>query len=160
MGFRLLKKFFPRAKAYAPNPTWSLHHNIIASTGHELTFFRYYDKKTRGFDMEGMIEDLTKMEDEQILLLQTSCQNPSGCDPTKEQWHKILEVVKAKKHFVFFDSAYQGFGNDDINEDTWSLRLFAENYSRVMLTQSFSKNMGLYGERTGCLSMVCTDHEE
>jgi len=64
LGFRLLKKFFPRSKAYVPNPTWSLHHNIIKATGHELTYFRYYDKKTKGFDMDGMIEDLTNMEDE------------------------------------------------------------------------------------------------
>jgi aspartate/tyrosine/aromatic aminotransferase len=68
--------------------------------------------------------------------------------------------VKRKKHFVFFDSAYQGFGNEDYNEDTWSLQHFARSYSRVMLTQSFSKNFGLYGERTGCLSMICKDHEE
>ena len=69
-------------------------------------------------------------------------------------------MVKKKKHFVFFDSAYQGFANDDYNEDNYSVRLFTKEYSRVMLTQSFSKNFGLYGERTGCLSMVCTDHAE
>ena len=71
-----------------------------------------------------------------------------------------MEVIKKKQHFVFFDSAYQGFGNDDLGEDTWSLRYFAENYPRVMVAQSFSKNFGLYGERTGCLSMICKDHEE
>jgi aspartate aminotransferase len=72
----------------------------------------------------------------------------------------MLEVIKKKKHFVFFDSAYQGFGNEDPLEDSWSLRYFAENYSRIMVSQSFSKNFGLYGERTGCLSMLCKDHDE
>jgi len=71
-----------------------------------------------------------------------------------------MAVCMKKKHFVFFDSAYQGFANDDYNEDMYSLRKFADNYNRVMLTQSFSKNFGLYGERTGCLSMICKDHEE
>lgn len=160
LGFLLLRKFFPRSKAYVPNPTWSLHHNIIKSTDFELTFFRYFNPKTKLFDCEGMLEDLMNIEDEQILLLQVSCHNSSGCDPTKEEWRKILDVVKKKRHFVFFDSAYQGFANDDYNEDNYSVRLFAQEYSRVMLTQSFSKNFGLYGERTGCLSMVCTDHEE
>lgn len=72
----------------------------------------------------------------------------------------ILEVVKKKRHFVFFDSAYQGFANDDLNDDTFSLKLFAKSYLRVMLAQSFSKNFGLYGERTGTLSMICTDNAE
>jgi aspartate aminotransferase len=65
-----------------------------------------------------------------------------------------------KQHFVFFDSAYQGFASDDIDEDTYSLKLFAKKYLRVMLAQSFSKNFGLYGERTGCLSLICTSPEE
>ena len=160
MGFMLMRKFFPKAKAYVPNPTWSLHHNIIKSTGFDLTYFRYYNPKTKSVDVEGMLEDLSTIEDEQILLLQASCHNPSGCDLTKDDWKRVLEVCKTKKHFCFFDSAYQGFANDDYNEDNWSLRYFAANYNRVMLTQSFSKNFGLYGERTGCLSMVCADHDE
>jgi len=88
-GFAMLKSYFPQAgkKVYVPNPTWSLHHNIIARAGFELNFFRYYNRKTKGIDMPGMLEDLDKMEDEQILLLQVSCFNPSGVDPTKEEWH-------------------------------------------------------------------------
>jgi len=73
LGFMLLRKYFPRAKAYAPNPTWSLHHNIIKSTDFEFTYFRYYNKEIKGIDIRGMLEDLENMEDEQILLLQTSC---------------------------------------------------------------------------------------
>ena len=69
LGFLLLRKFFPRAKAYVPNPTWSLHHNIIKSTNFELTFFRYFNPKTKLFDCDGMLEDLMNIEDEQILLL-------------------------------------------------------------------------------------------
>lgn len=71
-----------------------------------------------------------------------------------------MKICKKKKHFVFFDSAYQGFGgvdDDAFDEDNWSVRMFADNYIRVMFTQSFSKNFGLYGERTGCLSIVCTN---
>lgn len=64
LGFILLKKFFPRARAYVPNPTWSLHHNIIEESGFELSFFRYYDPVTKGLNFDGMIEDLTNMEDE------------------------------------------------------------------------------------------------
>jgi len=32
--------------------------------------------------------------------------NPTGVDPTHEQWNNILDIVKSKNHFVAFDSAY------------------------------------------------------
>lgn len=90
LGYLLLNKFFKKTKAYVPNPTWSLHHNIIASCGLELTYFRYYDPKTKLFNCDWMCEDLMNIEDEQVLLLQVSCHNPSGCDPTKEEWLRIF----------------------------------------------------------------------
>lgn len=68
--------------------------------------------------------------------------------------------MKKKRHFVFFDSAYQGFGGNGLDDDVYSLRSLSQNYMRVMLSQSFSKNFGLYGERTGCLSFICSDTNE
>ena len=61
---------------------------------------------------------------------------------------------------MFFDSAYQGFAADDYRDDTWSLKTLSKMYLRVMLAQSFSKNFGLYGERTGTLSIVTSTPEE
>jgi len=69
-------------------------------------------------------------------------------------------VIKKKKHYVFFDSAYQGFASDNYQDDTWSLKTLASQYVRCQPAQSFSKNFGLYGERTGTLSIVCTNQEE
>lgn len=59
-----------------------------------------------------------------------------------------------------FDSAYQGFASGNLEEDAYSLRLFASQTDRVMLSQSFAKNFGLYGERVGCISVVCGDEAE
>ena len=115
LGFLLMRKFFPKSKAYVPNPTWSLHHNIIKSTGFELTYFRYYNPKTKSVDVEGMLEDLSNIEDEQILLLQVSCHNPSGCDLTKDEWKRVLEVCQKKRHFCFFDP---------LNSPSWQSRFF------------------------------------
>ena len=81
-------------------------------------------------------------------------------DPNKDQWQEILNVVKKKRHFVFFDSAYLGFGSEDMDDDTYSLKLFSCQYHRIMLAASSSKNMGLYGERTGLISMVTTNTAE
>lgn len=69
-------------------------------------------------------------------------------------------MIKKKKHFIFFDTAYLGFANDDLSEDMYSLRTLAGSYYRVMLAQSFSKNFGLYGERCGTLSIITSSKEE
>jgi aspartate/tyrosine/aromatic aminotransferase len=68
--------------------------------------YRYYDRKARGFDMNGMLEDLDKADNESIVILHMCAHNPTGCDPTIDQWLKILEVVKRKRHFAAFDNAY------------------------------------------------------
>ena len=33
--------------------------------------------------------------------------NPTGIDPTKEQWSQIADLVEKKNLFPFFDVAYQ-----------------------------------------------------
>lgn len=33
--------------------------------------------------------------------------NPTGVDPTPEQWEKIADVIVKKNHLPFFDVAYQ-----------------------------------------------------
>lgn len=43
-----------------------------------------------------------------LLLGPAGCaHNPTGVDPTKEQWAKIANVVIAKNLVPFFDVAYQ-----------------------------------------------------
>jgi aspartate/tyrosine/aromatic aminotransferase len=89
-----------------------------------------------------------------VLLLHTCAHNPTGVDPTERQWEEILEIVKRKKLFSAFDSAYQGFASGDLEKDSYSLRLFQEHTDDIMLFQSFAKNFGLYGERAGAYSVI------
>lgn len=42
--------------------------------------------------------------------------------------------------------AYQGFASGDIDRDAWAVRYFIEQGHNVLLSQSFAKNMGLYGQ--------------
>lgn len=107
-----------------------------------------------------MLEDLDKADNEQIVVFHVCAHNPTGCDPTPEEWGKILEVVKRKNHFAAFDSAYQGFASGNLEKDAYSLRLFSEHIDRICLFQSFAKNFGLYGERAGCVSFLTADSAE
>ena len=52
-----------------------------------------------------------------------------------------------KKLFPFFDMAYQGFATGDVDRDAVGVRTFADDGHQILLCQSYSKNMGLYGEQ-------------
>lgn len=108
LGFEFLSQFFPEknVEVYVPNPTWPVHNTIPGRVGYKVKQYRYFDPKTKGLDFTGMLEDLDKAANGQIVLLHVCAHNPTGVDPTQDQWNKILEVVKRKNHFVVFDSAY------------------------------------------------------
>ena len=42
--------------------------------------------------------------------------NPTGIDPTKEQWQAIADLCKEKGHIPFFDVAYQGFASGSLDQ--------------------------------------------
>ena len=59
-----------------------------------------------------MLEDLSRAEPGSIVLLHACAHNPTGVDPTPEQWKGIADVVAEKQHFPFFDMAYQVASRD------------------------------------------------
>ena len=89
-----------------------------------------------------------------IILLHACAHNPTGVDPTQDQWKEIAKVIRAKKHFPFFDCAYQGFASGDLDRDAWAVRHFVSEGFELCIAQSFAKNFGLYGERTGAFHFV------
>ena len=95
-----------------------------------------------------------------IVLLHACAHNPTGVDPTPDQWKAISDIVKEKKLFPFFDMAYQGFASGSTARDAFAVRHFVEQGHQLALSQSFAKSMGLYGERVGAFSLVTADPEE
>lgn len=100
------------------------------------------------------------MPEKSIILLHACAHNPTGVDPKPEQWAQLSQLIKKRNLFTFFDMAYQGFASGDINKDAYAVRLFAKEGHQFALSQSFAKNMGLYGERIGALSLICSDQDE
>ena len=100
------------------------------------------------------------MPEGSIVLLHACAHNPTGVDPTPEQWKEISDIVKEKSLFPFFDMAYQGFASGSTSRDAFAVRHFVSEGHQIALAQSFAKNMGLYGERVGAFSMVTADPEE
>ncbi|GKD97351.1 aspartate aminotransferase, cytoplasmic [Tanacetum coccineum] len=81
--------------------------------------------------------------------------NPTGVDPTIEQWEEIRKLMRSKALLPFFDSAYQGFASGSLDADAQAVRMFVADGGECFAAQSYAKNMGLYGERVGALSIVC-----
>jgi aspartate/tyrosine/aromatic aminotransferase len=121
--------------------------------------YRYWDAKNRNLNLAGMLEDLASAPDGSVILLHAAAHNPTGVDPTKDQWDQIMDVCLKKNHICWFDSAYQGFATGDLETDAYALRRFTDSGCNIILSQSFAKNFGLYGERIGTLSIVCGTKE-
>ena len=104
MGDFLAK--FRKAPIYISKPTWANHNQIFAHAGLETRDYTYYDPKTKGLDLEGMLRDLANAQPGSIVLLHACAHNPTGVDPTPDQWHRIAQVMKENDLFPFFDVAY------------------------------------------------------
>jgi len=98
--------------------------------------------------------------EQSIVLLHACAHNPTGVDPTPEQWAQISDIVKERKLFPFFDMAYQGFASGFTARDAFAVRHFVSQGHQIALAQSFAKNMGLYGERVGAFSLTTADTSE
>lgn len=101
-----------------------------------------------------MINGLDSAPDGSIIVLHACAHNPTGVDPTREQWEQISKTIKAKNHFPFFDCAYQGFASGDLVKDVWAVRYFVDQGFELCIAQSYAKNFGLYGERAGCFHFI------
>jgi len=143
---------------YLPNKTWSNHYNIVEECGLKYESYRYYNKK--GLDMEGLIRDIEDAENKSVFLFHVCAHNPTGVDPTRKEWNRISKVVKEKEHIVLFDCAYQGFATANMEEDSYCIRKFMEDDNIFMIAQSFSKNVGMYSERVGTLSITTSSMKE
>lgn len=154
------KRFLPNSSVYIPVPTWSNHHSIWRDAGVPQQTYRYYKPETKGLDFEGLMEDIKNAPSGSVFLLHACAHNPTGVDPTPQQWSEISRLMLEKNHFAFFDMAYQGFATGDCTRDAGAIRTFVQDGHRVGLSQSYAKNMGLYGQRVGAFSLVCEDAAE
>lgn len=106
------------------------------------------------FDFDGMISALKAAPKGSIVVLHACAHNPTGVDPTQEQWKAIAEVMWDQSLFPFFDCAYQGFASGSLSQDSFAIRHFVEKGFDLVIAQSFAKNLGLYGERVGAFHFV------
>lgn len=155
----LLAKQFPGLTVWVSDPTWANHPQIFQTAGLKTRVYPYFDKATNGLAFDALIKALSEIPAGDAVLLHACCHNPSGVDPTPEQWERIAEVVAARQLLPIVDFAYQGFGSS-IDEDAVGVQKLLAKVPELAICSSFSKNFGLYNERCGALTLVCKSKEE
>jgi len=154
-----LKTYFPNSGVWVSDPTWDNHRALFAGAGTAVHTYPYYDAATNGLKFDELIATFDALPEQSIVLLQPCCHNPTGIDLSQDQWHEIIRVAARRKLIPFMDMAYQGFG-DSLDEDIWAIRAMADAGLVFVVSNSFSKNFSLYGERVGGLSVVCPTQQE
>ena len=81
-----------------------------------------------------MISDLRKAQPGSIIVLHACAHNPTGVDPTQEQWHRIADVMMENNLFPFFDCAYLGFASGSMEKDGYSIRYFYERGFQMVIS--------------------------
>jgi aspartate/tyrosine/aromatic aminotransferase len=153
-----LAKIRPGATLWLSQPTWPNHPAVFKAAGLNIKTYPYYDADLKSLDFEAMTNALKDAGEEDIVLFHGCCHNPTGMDPNREQWKILAQLTHDRGFLPFFDFAYQGLGAG-LEEDAEGLRIFCTEGCEMLVASSFSKNFGLYRERTGALTLVAGDSE-
>lgn len=159
-----LNRFYSSKNIFVPKPTWANHVAVFTDAGLKADFYAYYDVKNNGLDFANLKKSVAAAPEESVILLHACCHNPTGMDLTAEEWEEVLEIIQQRKLFPLVDMAYQGFASGNTYEDIGLIRRLNElvvegKIPTYALCQSFAKNMGLYGERTGSISIITESAE-
>ncbi|HIE0648491.1 TPA: amino acid aminotransferase [Serratia marcescens] len=145
-------------RIWISNPSWPNHKNVFSAVGLEVLEYAYYDAANHALDFDGLLSSLKQAQAGDVVLFHGCCHNPTGIDPTQEQWAQLAELSVANGWLPLFDFAYQGFANG-LEEDAQGLRIFAAKHKELIVASSYSKNFGLYNERVGACTIVAADAE-
>ena len=154
----LILRAQPDARVWLSDPSWPNHLPLLRLAGLKLEQYPYYDYENHRIDFDAMLKALEKLDAGELVLLHGCCHNPSGADLSREQWQTLAELFERRGIVPFIDIAYQGL-SQGLDEDAFGVRLMAERLPEVVVVASCSKNLGLYRERVGAVSVVSTNSD-
>jgi len=156
LGAEVLYAAAPEATVWVSDPTWPVHIPLMGSVGLQFKSYRYYSSDMKGLDFEAMLADLESAKPGDVVLLHGCCHNPSGVDPTLEQWCVLADLMSERQLLPMIDFAYQGMGAG-LDQDAAGIRAVLERVPEMIIAVSSSKNIGLYRERAGAVVFVGGD---
>ncbi|MDJ0814405.1 MAG: amino acid aminotransferase [Woeseiaceae bacterium] len=152
----LLLRARQSVSVWVSEPTWANHIPLLGGAGLELKPHPYYDTDRHVINVDAMLDTLRKAPVGDVVLLHACCHNPSGLDPTEDEWRAIVGVIAERELLPFIDMAYQGFARG-VDEDAFVIRELAARVPELVVSNSCSKNFGLYRDRVGSLSFLAAD---
>lgn len=151
-----LRKNFSPTRVWISQPTWPNHVGIFDSAGLATESYPYLTADRTAVDVEAILEHIeSEGRAGDVICLHACCHNPTGVDPTAEQWQAIAEATRRKAMLPLIDFAYHGFG-DGLDEDRRGLVAIAKEHDEWLVCSSYSKNFSLYSERVGALQVICS----
>lgn len=156
VGAELILRANPNATMWVSDPTWANHVPLMGGAGVRLKPYPYYDSDNNNIRFDEMLEALSGAERGEVVLLHGCCHNPTGMDLDKAQWDQVAALVEARGMIPFIDLAYQGFA-EGLEKDAYGVRLMYRRVPEMIVTQSCSKNFGLYRDRVGALTFLAAD---
>ena len=151
----LLKEFSSKT-IWVSTPTWANHKSIFATSGLTIKDYPYYNPETKALDEDAFSAALETVPAGDCVLLHACCHNPTGVDLSANQWKRVAELATKNGWTALLDFAYQGF-SESVEADRIGVETFLASGADFMVASSFSKNFGLYRERTGALTVVAAD---
>ncbi len=153
LGGTLIRTLFPGSRIWVSHPTWSNHIKVFEQAGLEVHSYAYYDPLRRELLFEEMLDAIARVPNGDVIFLQAATHNPTGLDPTPEQWRRLRDEMRKRGQIPFFDVAFFGFVRG-VREDLEGLSLFCETGGEMLVAASLSKSFSLYNERVGSLSVI------
>ncbi len=156
LGAEVLHAAAPDTTVWVSDPTWPVHIPLMGSVGLQFKTYRYYSPALKGLDFNAMLADLEQAAPGDVVLLHGCCHNPSGADPSAEQWQQLASLLADRRLLPMIDFAYQGMGSG-LDQDAAGLRSVLSSVPEMIIAVSSSKNIGLYRERAGAVIFIGGD---
>ena len=156
MAAELIRRASPDVTVWLPEPTWDFQLQILASAGVRCRPYPYYSRISNTLTFAEMVQTLAKGAPGDVVLFHGCCHNPSGEDPSTEEWEALSRLCEGQSLIPLIDIVYQGLG-DGMEEDALGTRLVTSQCPESIVVASSSKTFGLYRDRAGSLSVVTRD---
>ncbi|OGK14424.1 hypothetical protein A3H80_04835 [Candidatus Roizmanbacteria bacterium RIFCSPLOWO2_02_FULL_37_19] len=147
-----IKKLHKKPSIIIGMPTWENHTKIFSYLGFRIITYKHL-MNNNAFHLEALTDLIVKHPNSYVLLQAGSTHNPTGINPSNQQWKELGKIIQKTKSSALFDFAYLGMGTT-IAEDCFSVRHFLSLEIPMAVVLSYSKNMTLYQHRTGVLFIL------
>ncbi|VDK18085.1 unnamed protein product [Anisakis simplex] len=94
-GAEFLTRQLGMKTVYISAPSWGNHKLVFNNAGFDtIKTYRYWDTENRCVDIKNFIADLESAPERSVIVLHGCAHNPTGMDPTHEQWKQVADVIK------------------------------------------------------------------